>query len=94
MFFYIYKAIGRYFYNLISQPCPKAELMFSSVTKSGVITCKIEWKILDFWDLTELMSNDQCLTSKHLCDPKFPSTVIELRIYPNCCVYSEDGILD
>uniref|UniRef100_A0A915PCT6 MATH domain-containing protein n=1 Tax=Meloidogyne floridensis TaxID=298350 RepID=A0A915PCT6_9BILA len=68
--------------------------MFSSVTKSGVITCKIEWKILDFWDLTELMSNDQCLTSKHLCDPKFPSTVIELRIYPNCCVYSEDGNLN
>ncbi|CAK5077601.1 unnamed protein product [Meloidogyne enterolobii] len=59
----IYKAIGRYFYNFISQPFPKAELMFSSVTKSGVITCKLEWKILDFWDLTQLMNEDQCLTS-------------------------------
>uniref|UniRef100_A0A1I8BGR5 BTB domain-containing protein n=1 Tax=Meloidogyne hapla TaxID=6305 RepID=A0A1I8BGR5_MELHA len=57
--------------------------MISNVTKPEVITCKIEWKIFDLKRVAELVQDNQFLSSE-LYNPKFPSIVCELRIYPHC----------
>lgn len=57
-------------------------MFFDVSDKVDLITCKIEWKIYDLNLRNEFLGSEQVLISKNFYNPKYPSIVWQLRVYP------------
>lgn len=58
-------------------------IVSKQMTKTTVVSSKLEWNIQQFLKLTKLMNNTEGMISKRFSSPQAPNVLWELHIYPN-----------